>query len=304
MPLRVRLFAVLLALVIPAAASAQSILVYSTFDAGIEGWSNTMLPYPSAVPPTILNTYTPTWTAGHLSMVDPDGSGSSGDAQYWQAPAKFLGNQSAARKLWCDLADVGSGFGLFTQEDVILVGNSQTLSGSFTTAPGSGLAQVSMDLDSTTLHVGGLAGPHPTTAQIASVLGNLTQLFVRAEYQLGPDTQSLDNVALTTAGFTQLDVGPRPAPAALELALASPNPGTGAMRFAFALPRAGAADVGVYDAAGRRVSTLAHGMMDAGRHAVSWDGRDASGSAVRAGLYWVRLVQGGDTVTRRIARLE
>ncbi|HOX24244.1 MAG TPA: FlgD immunoglobulin-like domain containing protein [Candidatus Krumholzibacteria bacterium] len=85
--------------------------------------------------------------------------------------------------------------------------------------------------------------------------------------------------------------GPALAPAAREsVALAcSPNPPNPATVFSFALPADGHARLEIVDLRGRRVTTLRDGSLAAGPHAVAWDGRDAAGRAVAAGIYLARL---------------
>jgi hypothetical protein len=68
-----------------------------------------------------------------------------------------------------------------------------------------------------------------------------------------------------------------------------PNPVTGATRVSYALARAGAASLNVYDATGRQVRSLVSGILKAGAYAVSWDGRDVGGRQVPAGVYYVRF---------------
>lgn len=301
MRIRAWLFAcsLALALVLPGVARAQ--LAQSLFTTDAEGWVNVMLPYPSAVPPTIYNTYAPTWEAGHLRFPDPDGSGSFGNAQYWQAPAAFLGNKLAAvgGTLAFDVANVGSGFGPFTQEDLVLVGGGLTLVRALPSQPGSTFAHYALPMVASAWHVNALNGPAPTATEFDAVLGALEQMFIRAEYQLGPDTQYLDDVVLsgpsTGAGMPATRV---------ELAPPSPNPSARTTRVEFALPRAGAVDLAVYDAAGRRVATLASGEHAAGPHSAAWAGLDAGGRGARAGLYWVRLSFDGQTRVRKLVRVE
>ena len=96
------------------------------------------------------------------------------------------------------------------------------------------------------------------------------------------------------------------APAAsrgLELAVPSPNPTRGEAAITFSTPRAGAADVDVIDASGRRVSRLQQGIIAAGEHHVTWSGRGDNGVALKPGVYWVRLAFGGEQRSRRIALL-
>jgi hypothetical protein len=79
----------------------------------------------------------------------------------------------------------------------------------------------------------------------------------------------------------------------LGLALAGANPVRDAAHFAFVLPREQAIELAVYDAAGRRRRTLASGVVGAGRHIATWDGRDGGGERVAAGIYFARLAATG-----------
>jgi hypothetical protein len=298
-----RILAHALAALLATTVVAHAQLAQSRFDVDADGWLNVMLPYPSAVPATILNTYTPAWTTGYIWMTDPDGSGSSGDAQYWQAPAKFLGNQLAGYgdSLTFDIANAGSGYGPFHQEDIILVGGGITLVHDLASVPSGAWTHYGVSLSEAAWRRDGLAGPVPTHAEFTAALGAITQLFIRAEYQLGPDTQYLDNVVL--AGATA-GVESAAQVATLALAPPAPNPSAGPARLDFALPRAGRADVAVFDASGRRVATIAEGGFAPGSHTAAWDGRDAAGRPAHAGIYWVRLAVAGETVARKLVRIE
>jgi hypothetical protein len=84
---------------------------------------------------------------------------------------------------------------------------------------------------------------------------------------------------------------------------ARPNPFSGTTEIPFALPEKARASLRVYDAAGRLVRTLADGDRPAGVHRVSWDGRDARGRALPAGIYFVKLDAAGIERTSRIIKL-
>jgi hypothetical protein len=88
-----------------------------------------------------------------------------------------------------------------------------------------------------------------------------------------------------------------------EMAFAAPypNPSRGTFRFSFALPRTSRATLTVYDTDGRRVRVLADGALDPGPHERIWDGRDATGRRVGAGLYFAQLRAGGRTIERRVS---
>ena len=80
----------------------------------------------------------------------------------------------------------------------------------------------------------------------------------------------------------------------------APNPFNPRTRIDFSLPVAGAVSLDVLDARGRRVRTLVDGDLAAGTHEITWDGRDATGSGVGSGVYFVRLRADGVTRSARI----
>jgi hypothetical protein len=81
-----------------------------------------------------------------------------------------------------------------------------------------------------------------------------------------------------------------------------PNPFRGATTLHYTLATGSRIDLSIYDASGRFVARLERGWRDPGRHAVSWDGRDAAGRALGAGAYLVRFATGGDSGLRIIER--
>ncbi len=92
---------------------------------------------------------------------------------------------------------------------------------------------------------------------------------------------------LEAAGTTAV---PEAAPsAALRLAAPHPNPTRGGAAIAWTLPAAAHLSIAIVDPAGRVVRTLEDGWRAAGAGAVAWDGRNAAGREVSAGIYFVRL---------------
>jgi hypothetical protein len=55
------------------------------------------------------------------------------------------------------------------------------------------------------------------------------------------------------------------------------------------MPRSERAKVAIYDVTGRRLKTLADGLLAEEPHTFVWDGTDASGAPAAAGVYWVRV---------------
>lgn len=97
--------------------------------------------------------------------------------------------------------------------------------------------------------------------------------------------------------------GQEPAGLTWSLAPAVLSPAVDAIRMMYELDTRNAADVvqlGVHDLAGRLVCTIVHAPRQAGGQTVSWDGSDALGRPVGAGVYLCRLSAGGLVVTRRV----
>jgi 3-dehydroquinate dehydratase len=112
-----------------------------------------------------------------------------------------------------------------------------------------------------------------------------------------------DNGVAALTGYPALGAAPVPH-GALSLA-AWPNPMRGGdASIAYTLTRAGAVRLEIFDVTGQRVRTLERATRSAGPHALSWNGADDSGRAVRAGMYFVRLSAGEGTRTTRLVRVE
>ncbi|MEO5988281.1 MAG: FlgD immunoglobulin-like domain containing protein, partial [Candidatus Eisenbacteria bacterium] len=96
---------------------------------------------------------------------------------------------------------------------------------------------------------------------------------------------------------------PAQAGSALLLGAAAPNPFRGTVSFALLLPGAGSVRVDVLDVSGRRVRTLMAEQATAGSRSLVWDGRDARGASLPAGVYLVRAQSGATVSSRRVVLL-
>ncbi|MCD4690330.1 T9SS type A sorting domain-containing protein [bacterium] len=86
----------------------------------------------------------------------------------------------------------------------------------------------------------------------------------------------------------------------LQLAQNCPNPFTPSTTIRFALALPGDVNLSVYGIQGRLIRTLVDGARSAGSHIVEWDGRDAGGVEVAAGVYLYRLSIGETEETRKM----
>ncbi len=84
-----------------------------------------------------------------------------------------------------------------------------------------------------------------------------------------------------------------PEPPVPALRSPQPNPFRDRTEVSFSLPEAAESRVAVFDVAGRRVRELSGGVLAAGTHRVTWDGRDDAGAPAASGNYFVRLETGG-----------
>ncbi len=69
-----------------------------------------------------------------------------------------------------------------------------------------------------------------------------------------------------------------------------PNPFNPETRIAFEIPEAMEVNLTVYDIRGRLVKTIVDGVVEAGRHEMTWDGRDGGGRMSASGVYLYNLV--------------
>jgi len=146
---------------------------------------------------------------------------------------------------------------------------------------------------------GVLVDPNFTIENLTAMTPDGTKIFGYGKMLTPPYTQKAFRI--TRTGTTAVPSGAQVA--RLELRAPSPNPSSSATRLEFTLPAAASADLSVYDASGRRVANLLHAEVPAGRQLVTWNGREASGHPVAAGLYFARLVTPHGSAMQRIVRV-
>lgn len=91
-----------------------------------------------------------------------------------------------------------------------------------------------------------------------------------------------------------IDLSPASAgPALVALGAARPNPFAQSTSVQFSLGTARPVNVAVYDVQGRKVATLVDGIVDAGDHTATWNGRTDDGGSATSGFYFVKLQTAG-----------
>lgn len=214
---RVVLGAVLGAALIAPPARAHSQLAASTFDTDLDGWTITG---DSAAG-------SPYWvgSGGNPGGYAETQDGVNGDTMYWTAPAKFLGDDTAAygHILTFDLQQSPND-DQFDDADVVLSGAGFTLVFDTPTNPALAPAWTSYAIplnEAAGWQMDALGGPAPSQEEFLSALGSVDGLQIRAEYQNFADTDGLDNVVLHAAAGGPPDppAAPEPGPAALAAGL-------------------------------------------------------------------------------------
>ena len=83
-----------------------------------------------------------------------------------------------------------------------------------------------------------------------------------------------------------------------------PNPFNPSTIIPYQLPTSGHVRLEVFNMLGQRLATLVDAERSAGAHTAQWDGTDAAGRAVGAGVYIYRLSSGGITESRRMVLVD
>ena len=119
----------------------------------------------------------------------------------------------------------------------------------------------------------------------------------------------LPNIGVPSSVAAQPATDPTPPAAEVihyvnALSAARPNPSHGNASMSFTVADPSPVALALYDVGGRRVRTLAAGSLAAGRHDVSWDGRDDQGHPLASGIYFARLTIGDWSASRRLLRIQ
>ena len=108
-----------------------------------------------------------------------------------------------------------------------------------------------------------------------------------------------------TLAVGQVGIDDYPAiPSSFSLSQNFPNPFNPKTDISFGLPNTDNVTLKVYDIMGRCVKTLVDERLEAGAHTVIWDGTTDDGSAVTSGVYFYKLSQGDNVITKKMMMLK
>lgn len=114
--------------------------------------------------------------------------------------------------------------------------------------------------------------------------GDVVELTVAGELTTGEAFEGSDVIEVLNKGMKdEPDEG----------GILSSGPlGGGGSSIEYTLPEASQVQIVIYDPLGRKVITLLEEYQDAGSHSITWDGRNASGEPLPAGVYFLKFKAG------------
>lgn len=173
-----------------ACAAPAGAAVVSAFDADAQGWTKYTGGDPASTFAFLATGGNPD---GHVRIADS----ASGAADFFQAPAPYLGDQSAffAGAIQFDLKLSVAGSGTFEE---ILLSDGTTQLVCDLGVPTTTWATYTVALDASGgWHKSTLAGAAATDAEIQAVLAGLSAFRIRADHRSGTEQVFLDNVVLS-----------------------------------------------------------------------------------------------------------
>lgn len=133
------------------------------------------------------------------------------------------------------------------------------------------------------------------TVNALAVVGN--DVYAGGQFLDAGGLAGADHVARWHTGVSAT---PPPAGAPLLLRQNHPNPFNPATTIDFELGQAAFVRVAIHDLRGRLVRSLPAGSLEAGPHALVWDGRDDAGRALASGVYVCRVAADGRVQERKL----
>jgi len=153
--------------------------------------------------------------------------------------------------------------------------------------------------DTTTITLG--AGLSDTLTFASWTADSAGTFVVRCSTELAGDEmaandRAIDSVYVPFTGIVENNA----APLAFALGKAVPSPFGGVTTIGYTIPRLVPTTLSIYSATGALVRALTDRIHSPGRYVAAWDGKDASGRLVSAGIYLYRLEAGPFSATGKV----
>jgi endonuclease/exonuclease/phosphatase family metal-dependent hydrolase len=126
---------------------------------------------------------------------------------------------------------------------------------------------------------------------VGAVAGSLyvaTVTFGTADDPAVHGAAALNDLTVVLKALAWDNTGIAETGASFALSPASRNPFSESASLRLTLPQPTDVEVSVYNVQGRRVATLARGILSGGEHVLTWNGRDGTGARCASGVYVVR----------------
>jgi FlgD Ig-like domain len=144
-------------------------------------------------------------------------------------------------------------------------------------------------------------------AQLSAWTADVPGIYYARARVSTPGDQNPGNDSLTcyvTVEATGIEQPPTSIPVSLVFAGTSPNPFADRTTLSYTLPSAAPVHLRAYSATGRLVRVLLSGVQPAGRHVLTWDGRDAQQRRLGRGIYFFRFESGSFKSIEQLIKLE
>ncbi len=93
-------------------------------------------------------------------------------------------------------------------------------------------------------------------------------------------------------------------PAEFSLSQNYPNPFNALTSFSLSLPEETQVKLVIYNVMGQKVKTIVDDCLAAGIHTITWDGTNESGQNVSSGIYFYRIVNQENVVTKKMTLMK
>lgn len=119
-----------------------------------------------------------------------------------------------------------------------------------------------------------------------------------------PDNNQITVPCILHVTTTGIDDKTVLVPSVFSLSQNYPNPFNPTTEISFGLPSSGHVSLEIYDIIGRKVITLINKELNAGIHNITWDSSDESGEFVASGVYFYKLKQADNVITKKMMMLK